>query len=82
MIFAGKTPDGNVGLTITDPDAEAQTGRWCQAPLMPDRCDKCFDPDTLAHYPAEGFREVIDPDGTVWRHGTYHRCCLPDKETG
>jgi len=62
------------GLHIYNPDSEAKTGRWCKAPQIPDRCYKCFDPKTLAHYPAEGFREEKAPDGTVWRFGTCHRC--------
>jgi len=62
------------GLQISDPDCDAKTGRWCTAPLIPDRCDKCFGPETLAHYPAEGYREEKAPDGTVWRFGTCHRC--------
>jgi hypothetical protein len=62
------------GLQISDPDSDAKTGRWCAAPLIPDRCDRCFDPETLAHYPAEGYREEKATDGTVWRFGICHRC--------
>lgn len=50
------------------------TGRWCASPLIPDRCDKCFDPATSQHYPAEGYREEKAPDGEMWRYGTCHRC--------
>ena len=67
------THDGK-GLQIYNPDSDAKTGRWCAAPLMPDRCDKCFDPATFEHYPAEGYREEKAPDGTIWRYGTCHRC--------
>ena len=62
------------GLHFYDPDHEAKVGRWCQAPQLPDRCDNCWDPETLAHYPAEGYREETVPDGKVWRYGTCHRC--------
>lgn len=61
-------------LSIYDPDSDAKTGRWCADPLIPDRCYMCFDPETLAHYPAEGYREEEAPDGTIWRYGTCHRC--------
>jgi len=50
--------------------AGAETGRWCKAPLVPDRCYNCFDPETLEHLPAEGYIE--DEDG--WREGICHRC--------
>lgn len=53
-----------------NPDADAEVGRWCKAPLVPDRCNTCFDPVTLAHYPAEGYYE--DDEG--WRYGVCHRC--------
>jgi len=62
------------GLHIYNPDREAKTGRWCKAPQIPDLCYKCFDPETLAHYAAEGFREEKAADGTIWRYGTCHRC--------
>ena len=61
-------------LHAYDPDQDAETGRWCKAPLVPDRCYTCFDPDTLAHYPAEGYREEADHSGVIWRYGTCHRC--------
>ena len=57
-------------LIIQNTNPEAQTGRWCKKPLVPDLCYKCFDPKTLAHYKATGFRE--DEDG--WRYGTCKRC--------
>jgi hypothetical protein len=63
---------GRIG--IYDPDKEAKVGRWCRPPLVPDRCDRCFDPETLAHYETEGYREEVDPGGKVWRYGTCHRC--------
>jgi len=40
---------GKGKLAIYDSDDKAKIGRWCQAPLIPDRCDRCFDPETLAH---------------------------------
>ena len=72
------THDGE-GLLIHNPDSGAKTGRWCAAPLMPDRCYECFDPKTLAHYPAEGYREEKAPDGRVWRYGTCHRCAKKER---
>jgi hypothetical protein len=65
---------GKGKLAIYDSDDKAKIGRWCKAPLIPDRCDRCFDPETLAHYEAEGYREEMSPDGTIWRYGTCHRC--------
>ncbi len=64
---------GKIG--IYDPDKDPKTGRWCQAPLIPDRCDRCFDPKSLAHFEAEGYREEVDEKGRIWRYGTCHRCC-------
>jgi len=58
------------GLVWQDPDGAAKVGRWCKAPEVPDLCDNCYDPVTLAHYPAEGYRETSDG----WRYGTCHRC--------
>lgn len=60
-------------LHIYNPDADAKTGRWCSPPEVPDRCYTCIDPETLAHYPAEAFREETDAEGTV-RYGICHRC--------
>jgi hypothetical protein len=54
---------------VQNPDAGAQVGRWCRAPEEPDRCYTCFEPLTLAHYPATGY---IERDG--WRYGTCARC--------
>ena len=66
--------DGKGGLTICNPDKKAKIGRWCRAPLIPDRCDSCFDPKTLAHYPAEYFFEEIDFRKVTWRYGACSRC--------
>jgi len=56
------------GLVWHDTD-RATVGRWCKPPEIPDRCYTCFDPVTLAHYPAEGYTERGG-----WRYGTCHRC--------
>ena len=61
-------------LVVYDPDVKAKVGRWCAAPFIPDLCDTCFNPKTLAHHKANGYREETAPDGTVWRYGTCHRC--------
>jgi len=61
-------------ISIYHTDQGAKVGRWCAAPMIPDRCDTCFDPATLAHYPAEGYYEETAPDGEVWRFGNCHRC--------
>lgn len=75
VIFgARRTEDGRPVIEVYDPDRRAKVGRWCRPPDVPDLCYTCFDPKTLAHYPAEGFREEVDSDGTVWRVGTCHRC--------
>lgn len=66
------TADGAGDLHIYT-DLQAKTGRWCEPPEVPDRCYTCIDPETLRHYPAEGFREETDADGTM-RYGTCHRC--------
>lgn len=57
------------GLVLQDPDHGAQVGRWCRPPQVPDRCYTCHDPETLAHYPAEGYIERAG-----WRYGTCSRC--------
>lgn len=62
------------GIGVYDPDRDAKVGRWCRAPLVPDRCYNCWDKETLAHYPAEGYYEETDCDGTIWRYGICHRC--------
>ncbi len=67
-------------ISVYNPDAEAKIGRWCAAPLIPDRCDTCWDHKTLAHYSAEGYHEEKAPDGTIWRFGTCHRCKPRRKE--
>jgi len=77
IITGGRGPDGRRRLEVYNPDADAETGRWCKAPLVPDRCYRCIDPETLAHYPAEGYREEVEPNGEIWRYGTCHRCCPP-----
>lgn len=61
------------GIAMHNPDADAKTGRWCSPPEVPDRCYLCFDPKTLAHYPAEGYKEDQVGGETV-RYGTCHRC--------
>lgn len=58
------------GLVLQNPDHGAKVGRWCKPPQVPDRCYTCFDPDTLAHYPAEGYIE----EHPGWRYGCCHRC--------
>jgi len=58
---------------IYDPDSDAEVGRWCRPPQVPDQCYTCFDPETLKHYPAEGYTEEVIA-GKVWRFGTCHRC--------
>lgn len=57
-------------LVVWDTNPDKVTGRWCKAPEVPDLCYRCFDPETLAHYPAEAYTE--DDEG--WRYGTCHRC--------
>ncbi|MEW6687319.1 MAG: hypothetical protein AB1393_14135 [Candidatus Edwardsbacteria bacterium] len=63
-------------LTFCDPDRDsgAKIGRWCGPKYVPDRCDNCWDPKTLAHYEAEFYYEEKAPDGTIWRVGACHRC--------
>lgn len=70
ILTAIRDESGRPAIAVHNPDAAARTGRWCKAPLVPDRCDNCWDPETLAHYEAEGYTE--DADG--WRFGTCHRC--------
>ena len=60
--------DGTIQLY--NPDSGAQVGRWCKAPWVPDLCDVCYDPVTLAHYPATSYIE----DAEGWRYGTCERC--------
>jgi hypothetical protein len=65
------------GYQITDPDSGAKVGRWCakETGQVPDRCEHCWDPETLAHYPAEGYYEETDEaSGRVWLYGLCHRC--------
>ena len=66
-VFTAKD-DGTIQLY--NADGGAQVGRWCRAPWVPDLCDVCYDPETLAHYPATGY--VEDAEG--WRYGTCDRC--------
>ena len=60
------------GIEAYNPDAGAHVGRWCEAPEAPDRCYQCFDPATLAHYPAEGW--IDDTTTPGYRLGVCHRC--------
>ena len=62
--------DDGQTILVCNPDSGAQVGRWCKAPWVPDLCDVCYDPETLAHYPATGY--VEDAEG--WRYGTCERC--------
>jgi hypothetical protein len=72
---SAKDETGKPYISVYNPNADAKIGRWCRAPQVPDRCDNCWDSETLVHYPAEAYREKIDPnDETVWRFGTCHRC--------
>lgn len=63
------TPAPGGGLGRHNPDHDAAQGRWCRPPQTPDRCYRCYDPETLAHYPAEGYYEQ---DG--WRYGCCQTC--------
>jgi len=82
IITTDEGSDGTRALKAYNPDTDAETGRWCKAPLVPDLCYRCIDPETLAHYPAEGYREEVEPNGEVWRYGTCHRCCPPKARRG
>lgn len=62
------------GVQVCNSDKDATVGRWCTFPCIPDLCYKCWDPKTLTHYPAEGYREEKAPKGKIWRFGTCHRC--------
>jgi hypothetical protein len=59
------------GIVVQDTNAGAVTGRWASDPEVPDRCYLCFDPATLASYPAEGWIPGSVPG---LRLGTCHRC--------
>jgi len=73
-------------LSLCDPDRDSATGRWTYAlsreiPAEPDRCDHCFNPKTLAHYPAQGYRTIKTRDvrngklvHVTERRGICHRC--------
>ena len=61
------------GIVIQNTDADARTGRWCAPPEVPDRCYKCIDSETLAHYPAEAYIEE-EVGGETIRYGVCHRC--------
>ena len=75
IIFAG-SQDGKT-INIYNPDSEAKVGRWCDKSFEPDRCDICYDSDTLAHLPAEGYRIEKDPKREEWRFGICHKCYNP-----
>ena len=80
LIFkAAKDNNGNNIIVGYDPDQDAKVGRWCKAPQLPDRCNLCWDKETLGRYPAEGYYEEKDPDGTVWRYGVCRRCLAEHK---
>lgn len=75
--------DGQIVMQNTAPDAE--TGRWCAAPLSPDTCD-CFESDrSIYHARAEGYRVEYEYKGSrrfshqgkgtiEWRFGICHKC--------
>lgn len=72
IITSGDKPNT---LRMYNPDPDMKIGRWCAAPLIPDRCNRCFD-DNLRHYDAEYYYEEEGPDaeGRIWRKGACHRC--------
>lgn len=68
-------------LRVTETDADAITGRWCEAPSLPDRCMRCFNPGTLSHLPAQGYFEIREGK-TLWREGVCRRCAPGRKKEG
>ncbi len=77
IITAFEDENGKQGFEIHNPDYGSVIGRWCAPPLVPELCARCFDPKTLGHYPAEGYREErerIKRKAKIWRHGYCHRC--------
>ncbi len=82
IITAFEDKNGKQGFEIHNPDYGSVIGRWCGPPMLPELCHRCFDPKTLSHYPAEGYREgdfgtKRKPD--IWRHGYCHRCFLAQR---
>jgi hypothetical protein len=72
-VYWGEVRDGKNVVVKYNPDHEAKVGRWCKPPYVPDRCYTCWDPTTLAHYPATGYYEESNEVG-IWRHGMCERC--------
>lgn len=78
------TKEGKLG--IYNPDNDSATGRWTygldsEIPAEPDRCDKCFHPKTLAHFPAQGYHTIKRQEvkegklvKATERRGICHRC--------
>ena len=69
-LIISRGPGADVSLVAFDTNGDAKVGRWCRPPQYPDRCARCFDPDTLLTLPATHFYEGEDG----YRHGACAGC--------